>query len=385
MPIFKKKVDKNFTVVHNTFIDDPEVDYDAKGLLLVMLRKPDTWKFSIKGLAAMTNKSGEHKVSSILKRLRETGYLKMTRERSENGNFTEMVYYYSDEPIFRTDDTPDDPNEGSQSEKADKPVNTHFEPKRQNRNMDKNTVDMQHSDENVQPHCGNPVVDNPDVGNSDVDKSDVNNRRHNKYCNNQILNNQILYDINQSIYQPKTENPQNGSSIDRLIEERKTYEEIIKENIGYDFLCDMYEKSPGKISGSKALLDNVVDIMLDGVCRTKPIKVGQEMFPAQTVKSRFLKLNDKHILHLFDRIENYGKPMSNVKGYLTTALYDVSTTMDIAIDSEIRADRSAALWKKEEEKKNHSYDLEEFENYALNYLLKGKENENDTENRDIQQ
>lgn len=381
MPIFKKKVDKNFTVVHNTFIDDPEVDYDAKGLLLVMLRKPDTWKFSIKGLAAMTNKSGEHKVSSILKRLRETGYLKMTRERSENGNFTEMVYYYSDEPIFRTDDTQDDPNEASQSEKADKPVNTHFEPKRQNRNMDKNTVDMQHSDEKVQPHCGNPVVDNPDVGNSNVGNPDVNNRRHNKYCNKQILNNQILSDINinQSINEPKTEKSKNERSMDRLIEERKKYENIIKKNIGYDFLCDMYKNNPGKISGSKDQLDNIVNIMLDCVCCTEPIKIGQQKFPAQVVKSRFLKLNDKHILHLFDRIENYGKPMSNVKGYLTTALYDVSTTMDIAIDSEIRADSLPAI-RKNDNKKTTSYDLDEFENYAMNFGM--NENNNFVSNGD---
>ena len=328
MPIMKKAVNENFTVVHNTFINDHDVDWDGKGMLLYMLSKPDRWKFSIKGLATQT-KSGEHKVSSILKNLKEAGYLKMQRERSENGSFTEMVYYYSDEPIFKTDE-----EDNSEKNNAD----TQFEPHCENRNMGDDIPEKKVENE-VQPHCGFPDVDNPDVGNpnvgnSDLDNPDVNNRQHNKYCNNQILNNQILY--NQSIYQSNTEIQKNDRPIDGLAE-RKMYEEQIKENIEYDWFVERYEANDTKeVYGSQELLDSTVEIMLDCMCSTEDIKVGKQFFSPEVVRSRFMKINGEHINHLFERLEKYSESITNIKSYMITALYDVSVTMPIGEHVDIK-------------------------------------------------
>lgn len=328
MPIFKKAVRKDFTVVHNTFINDFDVDWDGKGMLLFMMSKPDYWKFSIKGLAKNT-KSGEHKVSSILKALKKAGYLKMQRERCENGSFTEMVYYYSDEPVFKVEEE----NEGEENS-----VDTQSEPYCENRNMGEDTPEQTSKNE-VQPQCGFPDVDNPDVGNpnvgnSDVDNPDVNNRLHNKYCINQILNNQILY--NQSIDR-KLKIEKNDRPIDGLTE-RRMYEEQIKDNIEYDWFVERYEAHDTQsVYGSRELLDSAIEIMLDCMCSTEDIKVGKQYFSAEVVRSRFLKIDSEHINYLFGRIEKYSESITNIKAYMITALYDVSVTMPIGEHAEINA------------------------------------------------
>ena len=50
MPIMKKKVYENFTVVDNYYIDDIECKPECMGYLTYMLRKPENWNFTFKSI-----------------------------------------------------------------------------------------------------------------------------------------------------------------------------------------------------------------------------------------------------------------------------------------------------------------------------------------------
>lgn len=161
MPILQKRINEDFTIVHNAFIRDEKLGINARGLLLTMLSMKDGWKFSTKGLASILP-DGEKRVATALHSLEELGYLKRNRLTDKFGKVVEWEYLFSDEPVFLNNDD-NQPNDGETKEKP------HF-------------------------RFG-------DVGNADVDKADVEKRHDNKILNNQVPNNQIL--SNQSVYQPQ--------------------------------------------------------------------------------------------------------------------------------------------------------------------------------------
>ena len=95
----RREAKENFTWVHNAFIRDKRLSLDEKGLLLLMLSLPMTWKFTVSGLAAMVA-DGKDRISSTLKDLEKHGYLVRAQLFNDNGSFAEVLYKFSDEPIF---------------------------------------------------------------------------------------------------------------------------------------------------------------------------------------------------------------------------------------------------------------------------------------------
>jgi hypothetical protein len=75
-----------FTTVQNQFIDDARLSFQAKGIMLYVLSKPDHWRISERSLAAI-GPDGRHTVRGALKELEEAGYIRRTRVRLENGTF----------------------------------------------------------------------------------------------------------------------------------------------------------------------------------------------------------------------------------------------------------------------------------------------------------
>ncbi len=68
----------------------------------------------------------------------------------------------------------------------------------------------------------------------------------------------------------------------------KIYEEIIKDNIEYGILQERY---------SAESLDEIVDLILETVCTSrKTIRVAGDDYPAELVKSKFMKLTSCHML-----------------------------------------------------------------------------------------
>ena len=93
------------------------------------------------------------------------------------------------------------------------------------------------------------------------------------------------------------------------MDERSAYEELIKENIGFDSLLRNYRYDHDR-------LQEIVDIILDVVCScAQTIRINGEDIPVSVIKSRYLKLNDSHIEYVIDSIELH-PDIQNQKKYL---------------------------------------------------------------------
>ena len=58
------------------------------------------------------------------------------------------------------------------------------------------------------------------------------------------------------------------------------------------------------------------------------IRVAGDDYPAEVVKSRFLKLNSSHIEYVLDRMRENTTYVRNIKKYLLAALYNAPATID---------------------------------------------------------
>ena len=104
--------------------------------------------------------------------------------------------------------------------------------------------------------------------------------------------------------------------------ERESYRELILENIEYDILTQNAQLD-------KARLDELVELMVDTVCsKRQTIRIAGDDYPAEVVRSRFLKLNASHIEYILDRMRENTTYVRNIKKYLLAALYNAPVTMD---------------------------------------------------------
>ena len=254
---------RDFTVMGNIHLRDKNLSLKAVGLLSKMLSFNDSWQFSTRGLAAIC-KEGPDAILSTLKELEENGYLVRHRSRDDKGRL----------------------------------VTTEF--------------DIYESPQAGLPHGGNPHRENPDVDNPDVDNP----------CGDksaQISTDQVITQERKTL--SKNNQSINLDGMDRM-DERNRYEEIIRQNLDYDILC----QDP-KFDNDR--FQEMIDIMLDAVCSTAPtIRINGEDMPQQVVKSRFLKLNSSHIEYVFEVMNKNPADIRNIKAYLLTALYNASLTID---------------------------------------------------------
>ena len=103
---------------------------------------------------------------------------------------------------------------------------------------------------------------------------------------------------------------------------RTQYRNLILDNIEYALLA---ARNPT----DRARLDELVHLMLDTVCaRRKTIRIAQNDFPTEVVKSQFLKLNAEHIQYVLDRMQQNTTEIRNIKQYLLAALYNAPLTME---------------------------------------------------------
>ena len=101
----------------------------------------------------------------------------------------------------------------------------------------------------------------------------------------------------------------------------RAYEEIIKDNIEYPYLIQ--DKSV-----DKGLLDEIVSLMLETVCtRRKMIRIAGDDYPAEGVKSRFMKLDSSHVQYVMDCMRENTTYVRNIKKYLLASLFNAPSTM----------------------------------------------------------
>lgn len=76
----------NFTMVDNASVNDPNISFKAKGLLLWLLSKPDGWRFTSAAIAEV-GPDGRESVQSGLRELTKAGYYRTERRQMPDGTF----------------------------------------------------------------------------------------------------------------------------------------------------------------------------------------------------------------------------------------------------------------------------------------------------------
>ena len=100
------------------------------------------------------------------------------------------------------------------------------------------------------------------------------------------------------------------------------YREIIMENISYDILV-----TDSQVDRDR--LDELVDIMLETVCTARTtVRIAGDDYPAELVKSKFLKLDSEHIRFVLDCMRENTTKIRNMKQYLRTVLFNAPSTIN---------------------------------------------------------
>ncbi|WP_199562609.1 hypothetical protein [Pelagibacterium lacus] len=83
MTIIKRKRSENFALIPNALADDERLSFEARGLLVYLLAKPDNWSVSINDLRAQGG-IGRDKAYKLINELIEGGYISRDRCTDES-------------------------------------------------------------------------------------------------------------------------------------------------------------------------------------------------------------------------------------------------------------------------------------------------------------
>lgn len=306
--VFRVEKNKNYTTISNHHLQDRNLSLKAKGLLTLILSLPPDWDMTLKGLVSLSG-DGVDSVRSGIQELEKAGYLRRSRSRNNLGQLlcTEYTIYEHAVTENVASETEIDDNlniiysEESHVGKSNVDKNSHIGKS----DVDKNTTEK---------------IENSQIGFSNIGKPYIGKSNTIKHLNNKDTNNINNYPY-QSTYSSKLCREPKENSIDEmekaqtLYEERKAYEEIIKQNIAYDLLSEQKETS-------RDFLDLCVQVMVDAVTSNKPyIKIKGQDIPKEAVKSVLLKLDDENISYVDMCLSESKTAIKNMQSYILTALY----------------------------------------------------------------
>lgn len=281
MAVFRIEKTRDYTVMSNHHLRDKSLSLKAKGLLSLMLSLPEEWDYTTKGLARIC-KDGVDSICAGVRELEEHGYVIRQRVRNANGQLGAIEYTILEQP------RPPEPKPGK--------------PERENPVLD--------NPEQASPVLGEPEQENPAQLNTKESSKD----KSKKDLSSTEKSNPIL-----SSPQPPRGSDRAGRD---WMRERESYRELILENIEYDILVQNERLDRDR-------LDELVELMVDTVCsRRETIRIAGDDYPAEVVKSRFLKLNSSHIEYVLDRMRENTTYVRNIKKYLLAALYNAPATID---------------------------------------------------------
>ena len=274
MAVFRIEKTRDYTVMSNHHLRNTDLSLKAKGLLSLMLSLPEDWDYTMKGLARIC-KDGIDSISGGIRELEAHGYLIRERIRNENGQLGSIEYTILEQP---------------------KPPAPMQEP----------------------PILGNPIqavptLDTPMQG----DPAQLNT----KGSSNQISKKDLS---STEISNPIQSNPPTPAGARMGMDgmgAREAYREVILENIGYEYLIEDPKMD-------REQLDEIAELIVDTVCSArKTIRVAGDDYPAEVVKSRFMKLDSSHVQYVMDCMRDNTTYVRNIKKYLLAALYNAPVTI----------------------------------------------------------
>ena len=279
MAVFRIDKTRDYTVMSNHHLRNTELSLKAKGRLSLMLSLPDNWDYTTKGRARICM-VGVDSICAAVRELEEHGYVIRERVRGANGQLGSIEYTILEQPA-------------EPSPERENPVQ-------------------------VKPILENPVLGKPEQENpaqSNIDKS------------NTVLS--ITEQSNPIRSNPPAPEGRNGTD---GMEAREIYREIVYGNIEYDI-----HREDNTVNRDQ--LDEIAELIVDTVCSArKTIRIAGDDYPAEVVKSRFLKLDSSHVQYVIDCMKNNTTYVRNIKKYLLAALYNAPATINNYYSSLVQHD-----------------------------------------------
>ena len=274
MAVFRVERNKGYTVMSNHHLRNKELSLKAKGLLSQMLSLPEDWDYTLKGLS-LINREKIDAIREAIKELERAGYIVRSRERDEKGRLRGADYVIFEQPQPPTPDLP--------------------------------TLEI--------PTLDNPTQLNKDIQRTDLPKKEKSNTDLSSTHSIPILS------PNPSPCGEAATPPERKGTEAAAQSAVEIYREIIKDNIDYDIL-----KQDMRFDGDR--LDEIVDLMLETVCTArKRVRIAGDDYPAELVKSKFMKLDGEHIRFVLDCMRENTTKIRNIKQYLKAALFNAPSTI----------------------------------------------------------
>ena len=292
MAVFRVEKNKGYTVMSNHHLRNKELSLKAKGLLSQMLSLPEDWDYTLAGLS-LINRESIDAIRTAVWELEKAGYITRRQGRDEKGKMTAIEYTIYEQPQPPALDCP-----VLENPTADKPI------------LENPTPD-------------NPTSENPTQLNKEIQKTNLPKKEK---LNTDISSTHSIpfHSLNPLPY----EQDEAATPPERKRTEVKTnsaieiYREIIKDNIDYDILIQDPKMD-------KDRLDEIVEIMLETVCTArKTIRIAGDDYPAELVKSKFMKLNSSHVEFVLDCMRENTTKIRNIKQYLKAVLFNAPSTID---------------------------------------------------------
>ena len=291
MAVFRVERTRDYTVMSNHHLRDKGLSLKAKGLLSLMLSLPETWDYTLSGLAKISLE-GKDAIRATVVELEKAGYIQRHQTTGKDGKFGSNEYIIREYPASH-----EPPLEGPSS---------------------------------AQPLPENPTTENPSTASTQTENPT-------QIKKDPVKKDQEITDSvsTESFPFPSVPSPSPAPvETERKRKEGKrrrqsvskgemdAYREMIRENIDYDSFVRERPYDAGQ-------LDEMVEIMVEAVCsRKETIRVAGNDFPQAVVKSRLLKLDREHIVFVFDCLKENTTQVRNMKQYLLTVLYNAPATIE---------------------------------------------------------
>ena len=302
MAVFRVERNAGYTVMSNHHLRNKNLTLKAKGLLSQMLSLPEDWDFTLAGLSYI-NREKIDAIREAIRELERAGYIVRSRERDEKGRLRGADYVIYEQPQQPTSDLP-----------------TLENPTLDNPTLEKPTLE-------------NPTQINKDILNTNLPKKD---KSITDLSNTDSI--PILSPNSSPLTAEPTERKGKEAATQSAVE---IYREIIKDNIDYDILIHDNRFDTDRI-------DEIVDLILETVCTArKTLRIAGDDYPAELVKSKFLKLNSSHIEFVLDCMKQNTTKVRNIKQYLRAVLFNAPSTIDNYYTALVAHDMAAGYFKKE--------------------------------------
>ena len=302
MAVFRVEKNRGYTVMSNHHLRNPDLSLKAKGLLSQMLSLPENWDYTLKGLSSI-NKESIDAIRTAVWELEKAGYITRRQGRDEKGKMTAIEYTIYEQPQ---------------------------PPQLENPTTDNPVLENPMSDN---PTTENPVSENPTQLNKELLNKDLSNKEVSSTYSIPILSTPL----------PEgTAAPERKGNGCTNMDAVKAYEEVIKDNIEY--ACLIQDKNI-----DRGMLDEIVALMLETVCtRRKVVRIAGDDYPAELVKSKFMKLNSSHIQFVIDCMHENTTKIRNIKKYLLAVLFNAPNTIDSYYTALVAHDMASGVFLSQE-------------------------------------